>query len=133
MAYAYILDVVRTPRGRGKMGKGALTGIHPQELLAQNLNQLAERTGIKKGDVEDVVIGCVTQVNDQGTDIARNAVLTAGWPIETSGVVLNRFCGSDLQAVNFAAMGVMSGTQQLVIGGGVRHSEINITQEIRGE
>src|ERR1700731_4261631 len=66
MTTAYILDAVRTPRGRGKPGKGALTGIHPQELLAQTLNQLAERTGIDKHDVEDVVAGCVTQVHEQG-------------------------------------------------------------------
>ena len=119
MTTAYILDAVRTPRGRGKPGKGALTGIHPQELLAQTLNQLAERTGIDKHDVEDVVVGCVTQVHEQGADIARNAVLAADWPIEVTGVALNRFCGSGLQAVNFAAMGVMAGMQQLVIGGGV--------------
>ena len=109
MTTAYILDAVRTSRGRGKPGKGALTGIHPQELLAQTLNQLAERTGIDKHDVEDVVAGCVTQVHEQGADIARNAVLAADWPIEVTGVALNRFCGSGLQAVNFAAMGVMAG------------------------
>src|SRR3989440_5006522 len=119
MTTAYILDAVRTPRGRGKPGKGALTGIHPQELLAQTLNQLAERTGIDKYDVEDVVAGCVTQVHEQGADIARNAVLAADWPIEVTGVALNRFCGSGLQAVNFAAMSVMTGMQHLVIGGGV--------------
>jgi acetyl-CoA C-acetyltransferase len=64
MADAYILDAVRTPRGRGKRGKGALSNIHPQELLAQTLNHLAERTSINKEDVEDVVVGCVTQVNE---------------------------------------------------------------------
>lgn len=84
MTTAYILDAVRTPRGRGKPSKGALTGIHPQELLAQTLNQLAERTGVDKHDVEDVVAGCVTQVHEQGADIARNAVLAADWPIERS-------------------------------------------------
>src|SRR2546427_86847 len=94
MTTAYILDAVRTPRGRGKLGKGALTGIHPQELLAQTLNQLAERTGIDKHDVEDVVAGCVTQVHEQGADIARNAVLAADWPIEVTGVALNRLCCS---------------------------------------
>jgi acetyl-CoA C-acetyltransferase len=119
MAYAYILDAVRTPRGRGKVGKGALSGIHPQELLAQALNQLAGRTGIDKQDVDDVVAGCVSQAHEQGANIARNAVLAADWPLEVGGVTLNRFCGSGLQAVNFAAMGVMSGTQQLVVGGGV--------------
>jgi acetyl-CoA C-acetyltransferase len=119
MPTAWIIDAVRTPRGRGKMGKGALSGIHPQELLAQSLNQLAARTGVSKEDVEDVVVGCVSEVNDQGANIARNAVLAAGWPIEVTGVSLNRFCGSGAQAVNFAAMGVLSGAQELVVGGGV--------------
>jgi acetyl-CoA C-acetyltransferase len=119
MAIAYILDAVRTPRGRGKMGKGALTGIHPQELLAQTLNNLAQHAGIEKKDVDDVVIGCVTEAGEQGANIARNAVLAADWPIEVTGVTLNRFCGSGLQAVNFAAMGVASGSQHLVVGGGV--------------
>ena len=119
MAHAYILDAVRTPRGRGKMGKGALSGIHPQELLAQTLNQLARRTGIEKQDVDDVIAGCVTQANEQGANLARNAVLAADWPTEVTGVTLNRFCGSGLQAVNFAAMGVMSTMQRLVVAGGV--------------
>ncbi|MGE0131163.1 MAG: acetyl-CoA C-acetyltransferase [Blastocatellales bacterium] len=116
---AYIIDAIRTPRGRGKMGKGALNNIHPHELLAQSLNQLAERAGVNKSDVDDVVIGCVSQAGEQGGDIARMAVLAADWPLEVTGVSLNRYCGSGLQAVNFAAMGVMSGMQQLVVGGGV--------------
>jgi acetyl-CoA C-acetyltransferase len=119
MAEAYIIDAVRTPRGRGKKGKGSLTGIHPQELLAQTLNRLAERAGIERGEVDDVVVGVVSQVGEQGGNIARNAVLAAGWPLNVSGVSLNRFCGSGLQAVNFAAMGVMAGAQALVVGGGV--------------
>ncbi len=119
MPTAYLIDAVRTPRGRGKPGKGALSGIHPQELLAQTLNQLAARTGVIKDDVEDVVVGCVSEVNDQGANIARNTVLAAGWPIGVTGVTLNRFCGSGAQAVNFAAMGVLSGSQDLVVGGGV--------------
>ena len=119
MAVAYIIDAVRTPRGRGKAGKGALSGIHPQELLAQTLNQLAKRTHFSKEDVDDVIVGCVSQVKEQGACIARNSILAAEWPDEVTGVTLNRFCGSGLQAVNFAAMGVMSGQQELVIGGGV--------------
>jgi len=119
MAEAYIIDAVRTPRGRGKKGKGSLTGIHPQELLAQTLNRLAERAGIDRGDVDDVVVGCVSQAGEQGANVARQAVLAADWPVHVGGVALNRFCGSGLQAVNFAAMGVMSGTQDLVVGGGV--------------
>jgi acetyl-CoA C-acetyltransferase len=119
MREVFIVDAVRTPRGRGKAGKGGLSSVHPQELLAQALNRLAAKTGIDKAHVEDVVIGCVTQVNEQGANPARNAVLAAGWPDTVTGVVLNRFCGSGAQAVNFAAMGVMSGQQELVVGGGV--------------
>jgi len=119
MGDAFIIDAVRTPRGRGKPGKGALSGIHPQELLAQTLNQLAERTKLEKKDVDDVVVGCVSQAKEQGACIARNTILAAGWPDEVTGVTLNRFCGSGLQGVNFAAMGVMSGQQDLVVGGGV--------------
>jgi len=119
MRDVYILDAVRTPRGRGKAGKGALSGMHPQELLAQTLNHLAKKSGIRKEDVEDVVVGCVTQANEQGANVSRNAVLAAGWPENVTGVALNRFCGSGLQAVNFAAMGVMSGQQEVSVGGGV--------------
>jgi acetyl-CoA C-acetyltransferase len=119
MSKAWILDAVRTPRGRGKAGKGALSGIHPQALLSQTLDALAERSGIAPKDVEDVVVGCVSQAGEQGANIARNALLFSGWPEEVTGVTLNRFCGSGLQAVNFAAMGVMSGEQGVVIGGGV--------------
>jgi acetyl-CoA C-acetyltransferase len=119
MSDAFIIDAVRTPRGRGKPGKGALSGIHPQELLAQALNYLADRNHVNKSDVEDVVMGCVSQAKEQGACIARNAILAANWPDEVTGVTLNRFCGSGLQAVNFAALGVMSGQQDLVVGGGV--------------
>jgi acetyl-CoA C-acetyltransferase len=119
MRDVYILDAIRTPRGRGKAGKGALSSVHPQELLAQTLNELARRTGLQRADVDDVIVGCVSQVNDQGACIARNAILAADWPVEVTGVTLNRFCGSGAQAVNFAAMGVMSGQQELVVGGGV--------------
>jgi acetyl-CoA C-acetyltransferase len=125
MGTAYILDAARTPRGRGKPGKGALSGIHPQELLAQTLNRVAELAGIDKNDIDDVVMGCVSQANEQGADIARAAVLAADWPLETTGVTLNRFCGSGLQAINFAAMGIMAGMQQLVVGGGVESMSRN--------
>ncbi|HEX6901078.1 MAG TPA: acetyl-CoA C-acetyltransferase [Thermoanaerobaculia bacterium] len=119
MSEAFILDAVRTPRGRGKAGKGALSNVHPQELFAQTLNQLAARTGFDPAEVDDVVAGCVGQVGEQGANIARNAVLAAGWPIEVTATSVNRFCGSGLQAVNFAAMGVMAGVQGLVVAGGV--------------
>ena len=119
MTNAWIVDAARTPRGRGKKDKGALSGIHPQELLAQTLNAIAERTGLEKKDVEDVVMGCVSQAGDQGANITRNALMLADWPEVVTGVTLNRFCGSGLQAVNFAAMGVMSGQQEVAMGGGV--------------
>src|SRR5689334_7174479 len=109
MADAWIIDAVRTPRGRGRKDKGALAGVHPQELLAQTLNRLAEKTGVERKDVEDVVIGCVSQAGEQGACIARNAVLAAGWPLEVTGVTMNRFCGSGLQGVNTAALGIMAG------------------------
>lgn len=119
MTDVYIYDAIRTPRGRGKAEKGALSGIHPQELLAQTLEELAERTGIDKKDVDDVVVGCVSQAGEQGACIARNAILAAGWPHEVTGATVNRFCGSGLQAVNFAAFGIAMGDQRLTIGGGV--------------
>ena len=119
MSFGYILDAVRTPRGRGRAGKGALSAIHPQELLAQTLQQLAKRNAETIGGVDDVVAGCVSHAGEQGANLARNAVLTAGWPLHIGGTTLNRFCGSGAQAVNFAAMGVGSGAQQLVVGGGV--------------
>jgi len=119
MTQAYIIDAVRTPRGKGRKDRGALSGVHPQELLAQTLNRLAAKSGVPTGAVQDVVMGCVSEVGEQGSNIARNAVLAAGWPDDVTGVTLNRFCGSGLQAVNFAAMGVMSGQQDCVVGGGV--------------
>src|SRR6185369_16878686 len=119
MTEAFIVDAVRTPRGRGKAGKGALSGIHPQELLAQTLVELVRRSAVRAEDLEDVVVGCVSEVKEQGANLARNAVLAAGLPDAVTGVTLNRFCGSGLQAANFAALGVMSGQQDLVVGGGV--------------
>ncbi|MCU1280207.1 MAG: 3-ketoacyl-CoA thiolase, partial [bacterium] len=119
MATSYILDAVRTPRGRGKAGKGALSAIHPQELLAQLLAALPQRTGLSPREVDDVIAGCVSQVGEQGANVARNAVLAAGWPNEVSAVSINRFCASGLQAVHFAAMGVGSGATDLAVAGGV--------------
>ncbi len=116
---SYVIGAVRTPRGRGKAGKGALSTVHPQELLAQTMNALVRRGRFPVESVEDVVIGAVSQVGEQGSNIARNAVLSAGWPQSVSGVSLNRFCASGLQAVNFAAMAVGSGAMDLVVGGGV--------------
>lgn len=119
IANSYIVGAARTPRGKGKIGKGALTGVHPQELLASVLRELPKRSDFDVRDVDDAVVGAVSQIGAQGANIARNSVLAAGWPQEIGGVSLNRFCGSGLQAVNFAAMGVASGAQQLVVAGGV--------------
>ena len=119
MATAYIVDAVRSPRGRGKAGKGALSGVHPQRILAQVLQGLAKKSGIDPKRVDDVIVGCVSQAGEQGANLARNAVIDAGWPEEVGGTTVNRFCGSGLQAIDFAAMGVMSGVQPLVVAGGV--------------
>jgi acetyl-CoA C-acetyltransferase len=119
MREAWIIDAVRSPRGRGKPGVGSLSHIHPQRCMAQVLNGLKSKVGFDPADIEDVVAGCGTGSGDHAHDIARMSVLDAGWPISVTGVTLHRFCGSGQQAVNFAAMGVMSGQQEAVIGGGV--------------
>ncbi|HZN93682.1 MAG TPA: thiolase family protein [Myxococcales bacterium] len=113
---AVIVEAVRTARGKKK---GSLVGTHPMDLAAHVLNAAVRRAGIDPLQVEDVVMGCVTQVGEQGLNIARGAVLAAGLPIEVSGNTVNRFCGSGLQAVNYAAMQVMAGQADLAIGGGV--------------
>jgi acetyl-CoA C-acetyltransferase len=118
MGESWIIDGVRSPRGRGK-ASGALHHIHPQELLAQVLNALRDRVGFDPDDVDDVVIGNGNSIGDQGMCIGRLGVLAAGWPVEAPGITLNRFCGSGQQAVTFAAMGIQAGHQDLVVGGGV--------------
>jgi len=119
MREAWIIDAVRSPRGRGKPGVGSLSHIHPQRGMAQVLNGLKNKVGFDPADIEDVVAGCGTGSGDHAHDIARMSVLDAGWPLSVTGVTLHRFCGSGQQAVNFAAMGVISGMQEAVIGGGV--------------
>jgi len=118
MREAWIIDGVRTPRGKGK-ANGSLHELHPQELLAQCLNALAARTGVDPKIVEDVIVGNGNSVGDHGSCIGRLSVLAAGWPQETPGFTLNRFCGSGQQAVTLAAMGILSGMQEVVVGGGV--------------
>lgn len=118
MAEAYVFDHVRTPRGRGR-ANGSLSGIPPIELAAQVLRAMRDRNKLDTVEVDDVVLGCVTPVGEQGADIARTAVLLAGYDEAVPGVQLDRFCGSGLEAVNTAAAAVMSGQKQLVIGGGV--------------
>jgi acetyl-CoA C-acetyltransferase len=118
MGEAYILDAVRTPRGKGK-SSGRLHEVHPHELLATCLKALEKRVDFDPADVEDVVAGCVSEAGEQGGPIGRFAVLCAEWPAEVTGVSLNRYCGSGQQATNFAMMGCASGFQDLAVGGGV--------------
>ena len=118
MAEAWIIDAVRTPRGRGR-SNGALHGIHPQALFGQCLMALASRVGFDPADVDDVVAGNGILSGDHGDDIARLSALLIGWPETVPGMTLNRFCGSGQQAVTVAAMGVGSGAQELVVAGGV--------------
>ena len=115
---AFIYDHVRTPRGRGR-ADGALHTVTPVNLAAQALAALATRTGLDTTLLDDVVLGCVTPVGEQGADIARTAVLHAGFAENVPGKQLNRFCASGLEAVNTAAAQVMSGQSDLVVGGGV--------------
>jgi len=119
MADVFIYDELRTPRGRGKAGKGGLSGIHPQELLAQTLNTMADRRKLDKSLVQDVQIGCVTQVSEQGACIARVALIAADWPEDVTGSTTNRFCGSGLEAVNGIAAKIGAGFLDAGIGGGV--------------
>ena len=116
---AFIYDAIRTPRGRGK-SSGSLHEVKPVALVAGLLRELASRNNLQDTSlVDDVVLGCVTAVGDQGADIAKVASLAAGWDEDVAGVTLNRFCASGAEAVNMAAMKVRSGWEQLVVGGGV--------------
>lgn len=116
MNKAYLYEATRSPIGR--RGK-ALADLRPDDLAAQNLAALVEKAGVDPGAVEDVIMGCVTQVSEQGMNIGRTAALIAGFPITVTGTTVNRMCGSSLQTVNFAVQAVMSGMQDLVIGAGV--------------
>ncbi|KAA9381867.1 acetyl-CoA C-acetyltransferase [Microbispora cellulosiformans] len=121
MAEAYIVGAVRTPVGRKK---GGLSTVHPVDLAAHTLSALVERTGIDPAAVDDVIMGCVMQFGPQSMDIARNAWLSAGLPETVAGVTIDRQCGSSQQAVHFAAQGVLSGTQDLVVAAGVESMSI---------
>jgi acetyl-CoA C-acetyltransferase len=118
MPEAFIIDAVRTPRGIGKAEKGALSHLHPQHLGRTVLEALVERTGIDTKDVDDVVWGTSAQVGPQSGDLGRMTALDAGFDITASGVTLDRFCGSGITANNIAATAVMSGMEDLVVGGG---------------
>ena len=118
MTDCYIYDTVRTPRGKGKKN-GTLHEVTALELATQVLNNIKDRTKIDTADVDDVVLGCVAPVGEQGACIARTAVLNADYDQSVSGVQINRFCASGLEATNMAAAQVMSGQSQMSIGGGV--------------
>lgn len=115
---AFIFDAIRTPRGKGKPS-GALHEVKPISLLTQLLTSLQQRNQFETADVDDIVMGCVTAVGDQGAVIAKTAALAAGWNDDIGGMVLNRFCASGLEAVNTAAMKIRSGWEQLVVAGGI--------------
>ncbi|MCV7357490.1 thiolase family protein [Mycolicibacterium fluoranthenivorans] len=116
MAEAVIVEAVRAPVGRRN---GALSGVHPSELSAQVLNGLVQRAGIDPALVDDVIWGCVMQAGEQALDIARTAVLTAGWPETVPGVTVDRQCGSSQQSLHFAVAGVVAGHYDVVVAGGV--------------
>lgn len=118
MNEAWIIDACRTPRGIGKYGKGALSEIHPQQLGATVLKALAERTGINTADVDDVVWGTSAQSGAQGGDLGRMSALDAGYDVRSSGVTLDRYCGSGITAVSIAAASIMAGMEDLVVAGG---------------
>jgi acetyl-CoA C-acetyltransferase len=116
VAEAYIVDAVRTPVGKRN---GGLSQVHPADLAAHVLRELITRTGVDAAAVEDVIMGCVSQIGPQAIDISRTAWLSAGLPENVPGVTIDRQCGSSQQAVHFAAQGVLSGTQDLVVAAGV--------------
>ncbi|MFG6492876.1 thiolase family protein [Microbacterium sp. P03] len=117
-ATAVVVDVVRTPSGRGKPG-GALSDVHPVDLAAGVLSALLERNGLDSAMIDDVLLGCVSQVGEQSSNIARQAVLAAGFDESVPATSIDRQCGSSQQAVHFAAQGVMAGAYDVVIAGGV--------------
>lgn len=118
MAEAYIYDAVRTPRGRGK-SDGSLHEVQPIQLLTSVLKEIQQRNQLNTTYVDDVIMGCVTPIGEQGADIARTAVIEAGYAESVAGVQLNRFCSSGLEAINQAAAYVMSGQVDLIVAGGV--------------
>ncbi|EJM83584.1 MULTISPECIES: acetyl-CoA C-acetyltransferase [unclassified Pseudomonas] len=118
MTQALIFDALRTPRGKGK-SDGALHSVKPVNLVAGLLKALQQRTALDTSQVDDVVLGCVTPVGDQGADIAKTAAQVADWDVSVAGVQINRFCASGLEAVNLGAMKVRSGFEDLVVVGGV--------------
>ncbi len=119
MTEVYIIDAVRTPIGIGKPERGALYPVAPIDLAALVLRALVRRAEIEAAQVEDVLLGCVTPIGDQGANIGRLAALKAGFPVSVPGLQLNRMCGSGQQAVHFAAQAILAGDMDLVIAGGI--------------
>ena len=118
MGNAYIVDACRTPRGIGKVGKGALAHLHPSYLGSTVLAAMAKRNNLNTAEVDDIIWGTSSQTGKQGGDLGRMAALNAGYDVRSSGVTLDRFCGSGITTVNLAAAQIMSGMEELVIAGG---------------
>ncbi|MBK8935703.1 MAG: acetyl-CoA C-acetyltransferase [Chloroflexi bacterium] len=118
MPEAYIFDALRTPRGKGK-SSGSLYEVTPIDLVASLMREMKQRHNLDTSQVDDVVLGCVTPVGDQGADIARTAAIYADWDVDVPGMQINRFCASGLETVNMAAMKVRSGWEDMVVAGGV--------------
>ncbi len=133
MREAVIVEAVRTPIGRGKPGKGALNPTHPVDLLAHSLRAVVDRTGVDPERIDDVIGGCVDQVDEQAMNITRSAVLAAGLPESVPATTVDRQCGSSQQAVHFGAQGVMAGAYDIVIAAGVESmSRVPMWSNVRG-
>lgn len=131
MADAYIIDAVRTPRGIGKQGKGALAHLHPQHLAATVLKAIKERNNLNTAEVDDIIWSTSSQEGKQGGDMGRMAALAAGFDVSASGTTLDRFCGGGITSVNLAAASIMSGMEDLVIAGGTEM--MSLTAAMRAE
>ena len=118
MPEAFIIDACRTPRGIGKVGKGALADFHPQHLAATVMSALRERNNLNTAEIDDIIWGTSSQRGKQGFDMGRMAALDAGFDVKASGTTLDRFCGSGITSANFAAASIMSGMEDLIIAGG---------------
>ena len=133
MRNAVLVDLVRTPSGKGKPG-GALADTHPVDLLALTLTALAERQDLDPALVDDVIVGCVGQVGQQALNVGRQGVLAAGWPDSVPATTVDRQCGSSQQAVHFAAQGVMAGAYDVVVAAGVESmSRVPMFAAVQGE
>jgi len=133
MREAVIVEAVRTPIGVGKPERGKLSMIRPDELAALTLKEVVRRAGIEPGVVEDVIMGCVSQIGEQGLNVGRVAALIAGFPVGTCGVSVNRMCGSSQQAIHFAIEEVLAGTVDVAIGAGVESmSRVRMGSDLAG-